>query len=150
MAPEVLTGDEYNIKADIYSFGIIVWEMLARKTPFKDFTERQLFAKVGMGQERPVMPDNVPVKLAQLIAACWDAEADKRPMMDQAIAELEQLCAEYPIEDKQLCEVCLDDNKCMVFVPCGHICCCEGCAAGVNSCPMCRIAIVQKFKIFVS
>ena len=34
MAPEVITGNKYNEKVDVYSFGIILWEICHEKPPF--------------------------------------------------------------------------------------------------------------------
>merc|ERR1719335_2070345 len=37
-----------------------------------------------------------------------------------------------------LCVGCLDENKNVVFVPCHHLCCCEGCGTALQKCPLCR------------
>ena len=36
MAPEILRGEEYSLSADVYSFGVILWEIISRKQPFKE------------------------------------------------------------------------------------------------------------------
>ena len=38
MAPEVLENDSYSIKADVYSYGIVLWEILAREPPFATYS----------------------------------------------------------------------------------------------------------------
>ena len=40
MAPEVITGNKYNEKVDVYSYGIIMWEILHDKPPFKGIINR--------------------------------------------------------------------------------------------------------------
>lgn len=36
MAPEILESKPYSIKADVYSFGVCIWEILSRETPYKN------------------------------------------------------------------------------------------------------------------
>uniref|UniRef100_A0A161Y3B8 RING-type E3 ubiquitin transferase n=1 Tax=Daucus carota subsp. sativus TaxID=79200 RepID=A0A161Y3B8_DAUCS len=47
-----------------------------------------------------------------------------------------------------LCVICLEQNYNSVFVPCGHMCCCTGCASHLTSCPLCRKRIDQVVKTF--
>jgi hypothetical protein len=51
-------------------------------------------------------------------------------------------------EDENLCCICFEEEKNMVFSPCGHICTCSECSAIVNDCPICRKKIDQKIKVY--
>ncbi len=45
------------------------------------------------------------------------------------------------------CVVCME-NKCdIIFLPCGHVCCCFNCESGVTDCPLCRASITQKVRL---
>eukprot|EP00698_Gefionella_okellyi_P020823 TRINITY_DN6616_c0_g1_i1.p1 TRINITY_DN6616_c0_g1~~TRINITY_DN6616_c0_g1_i1.p1 ORF type:complete len:306 (-),score=51.19 TRINITY_DN6616_c0_g1_i1:41-892(-) len=80
MAPEVIAHENYGSKADVYSFGIILWEMCAREIPYEDFDDEMKIAEaVLIKQHRPTIPSYVPPDLAKLIRTCWDDNADKRP-----------------------------------------------------------------------
>ena len=52
-------------------------------------------------------------------------------------------------EDNMKCSICLDNNKCMLFLPCKHVSCCEKCAENLDSCPLCRNPIQSKIKIYL-
>ncbi|XP_068628750.1 E3 ubiquitin-protein ligase LRSAM1-like [Battus philenor] len=49
------------------------------------------------------------------------------------------------------CVICMDATSELVFVPCGHMCCCQNCGiAGIDSCPMCRTMVERKIKVLIS
>jgi len=45
------------------------------------------------------------------------------------------------------CVICLDSSCHVIFLPCGHLCCCAGCGNTVDQCPLCRAAIAQKLTV---
>ena len=47
------------------------------------------------------------------------------------------------------CGICLNYEKTIAFMPCGHIYCCVLCSASLNKCPMCRADIIGKIKIYL-
>jgi len=78
MAPEVIHEDRYTEKADIYSLGIILWEILTGEIPYRGWNTIQIAMKVVQGI-RPQFPELVPTELRELVASCWDEHVDKRP-----------------------------------------------------------------------
>ncbi|NWT71078.1 LRSM1 ligase, partial [Prunella himalayana] len=48
------------------------------------------------------------------------------------------------------CVVCMEQEPQMIFLPCGHVCCCQGCCERLRSCPLCRQDIAQRIRIFHS
>ena len=48
------------------------------------------------------------------------------------------------------CVICLDENREMVFIPCGHICSCLKCAKKLKDCPMCRKKITHSVRFYVA
>ena len=59
---------------------------------------------------------------------------------------------EREIRDKKSCKICMEDDISVVFLPCGHLCCCSSCAnrPAVKICPICRIEIADKLRVFQS
>lgn len=53
-------------------------------------------------------------------------------------------------EEKSECVVCMEQEPQTVFLPCGHVCCCQGCCERLPSCPLCRQDIAQRIRIFRS
>eukprot|EP00878_Enallax_costatus_P020965 GHUV01022181.1.p1 GENE.GHUV01022181.1~~GHUV01022181.1.p1 ORF type:complete len:482 (+),score=159.09 GHUV01022181.1:903-2348(+) len=91
MAPEVIEHKPYDEKADVFSFGVVLWELLTCKIPYSDMTPLQ--AAVGVVQKglRPAIPPNCPPQLTTMMAACWDASPMHRPSFKELTPQLQVL-----------------------------------------------------------
>lgn len=78
MAPEVLSSQKYDEKADVYSYGIILWEMLTGDVPYRGLSDAQIAVQVCKNHSRPKIPRNCPQNMAKFIKICW-SDMDKRP-----------------------------------------------------------------------
>eukprot|EP01102_Stenamoeba_stenopodia_P005757 TRINITY_DN1648_c0_g1_i1.p1 TRINITY_DN1648_c0_g1~~TRINITY_DN1648_c0_g1_i1.p1 ORF type:complete len:1101 (+),score=241.37 TRINITY_DN1648_c0_g1_i1:399-3701(+) len=78
-APEVLRNKPYSEKADVYSYGIVLYEFFSRQVPFANMEPIQIAIAVVNGKMRPPVPNNCPPFMAQLMQDCWDEDPDKRP-----------------------------------------------------------------------
>ncbi|CAK9181713.1 unnamed protein product [Ilex paraguariensis] len=74
MAPEVLNGDLYNRKCDVYSFGICLWEIYCCDMPYPDLRSLEEFSAVISKNLRPEIPRCCPSSLAKVMKQCWDAD----------------------------------------------------------------------------
>jgi len=91
MAPEVADSLPYNHKADVYSFGIILWEMNSCKKPFDGLDKDQFYEKVVHGGERPPINRKWPDELALLMTQCWNADWRKRPTFGEVEERLDSI-----------------------------------------------------------
>ncbi|CAL4904088.1 unnamed protein product [Urochloa decumbens] len=92
MAPEVINHQPYDNKADVFSFAIVLWELITSKIPYDTMTPLQ--AAVGVRQGlRPGLPKKAHPKLLDLMQRCWEADPSNRPAFPDILAELEDLLA---------------------------------------------------------
>ncbi|XP_017872134.1 PREDICTED: mitogen-activated protein kinase kinase kinase 7 [Drosophila arizonae] len=102
MAPEVFEGSSYTEKCDIFSWAIVLWEMLSRKQPFKDIDNAYTIQwKIYKG-ERPPLLDNCPKNIEQLMTACWKTKPEDRPSMTYIVGVMNEIIKDYVGADKPL------------------------------------------------
>lgn len=87
MAPEVIDGKHYSMSADIYSIGVVLYEMFARAHPFDDIHPHMVPSLVTQGK-RPELPKNLPKSLAKLIRDCWHERPKTRPPAARVLSTL--------------------------------------------------------------
>jgi serine/threonine protein kinase len=101
MSPEVLQGKDVDEKADVYSYGLVLWEILSRAEPFLHHDNYAMFKRsVCFKNERPPMPENCLPSLRYLIEACWQKEPVKRPSFAQIIPMLDIVVVDATVEDE--------------------------------------------------
>lgn len=90
MAPEILRSSPfYDEKVDVYSFAVLLWEMLTLSEPYKGMTQDQMVMAIIEKGARPAIPPHFgPPKLVELIKRCWSEKPSDRPSFQQITAAL--------------------------------------------------------------
>ncbi|MBA0587979.1 hypothetical protein Gorai_001098 [Gossypium raimondii] len=91
MAPEVLRDEPSNEKSDIYSFGVILWELATLQQPWCNLNPPQVVAAVGFKGQRLEIPHDLNPQVAAIIEDCWANEPWKRPSFSNIMDRLKSL-----------------------------------------------------------
>lgn len=91
MAPEVVLGRSYHQSVDVYSFGILLWQVASGKVPFRDMGKKTYFDRVVVGGQRPRIDARWPLSFAHLLRQCWHEDKHARPSFATIVQELETL-----------------------------------------------------------
>jgi mitogen-activated protein kinase kinase kinase len=85
MAPEVVKQTSYTRKADIWSLGCLVVEMMTGSHPFPDCSQLQAIFKIGGGKAAPTIPEHASEAAKEFLAQTFEIDHNLRPSADQLI-----------------------------------------------------------------
>jgi serine/threonine protein kinase len=97
MAPEVALSQPYTEKADVYSFGIVLWQMARDRIPFKGLNKEEFMQTVVHDGDRPKLDSSWPSSFSSLLCACWNRDPLKRPSFDMVLKEIDNLLHPYSV-----------------------------------------------------
>mmetsp|Transcript_11423 Transcript_11423/g.25985 ORF Transcript_11423/g.25985 Transcript_11423/m.25985 type:complete len:181 (-) Transcript_11423:32-574(-) len=98
MAPEVISSSNYGTPSDVYSYGIMVWELFHRMVPYGGLDAAKITMGVVTGNPplRPPIHRNIQPNVARLMNWCWDQKPENRPSFARVIEYLDQIQGEFP------------------------------------------------------
>src|SRR5581483_1901194 len=99
IAPEVLRGKPYTKAADVYSFGIIMWEMTSGIPVFNNVPhDFNLSLKICEGL-RPKIVEGTEIEYAKLMERCWNSDPTKRPTAEELIEHFNEWDRKFPFDE---------------------------------------------------
>ncbi|KAM6272067.1 mitogen-activated protein kinase kinase kinase 7 isoform 4-T4 [Spheniscus humboldti] len=103
MAPEVFEGSNYSEKCDVFSWGIILWEVITRRKPFDEIggPAFRIMWAVHNGT-RPPLIKNLPKPIESLMTRCWSKDPSQRPSMEEIVKIMSHLMRYFPGADEPL------------------------------------------------
>ncbi|CAK6975589.1 mitogen-activated protein kinase kinase kinase 7 [Scomber scombrus] len=103
MAPEVFEGNNYSEKCDVFSWGIILWEVITRRKPFDEIggPAFRIMWAVHNGT-RPPLIKNLPKPIESLMTRCWSKDPSQRPSMEEIVKIMTHLMRYFPGSDEPL------------------------------------------------
>ena len=88
IAPEVLEG-KYSKYSDIYSLGVVIWEVCAKSKPFAGINEKEvIISRIASGKTNEI-PQDTPSEFKEIIENCWKAKPNERIKIEEIISQLD-------------------------------------------------------------
>lgn len=91
MAPEVLRNEFSDEKSDVYSYGVILWELVTEKIPWENLNSMQVIGAVGFMNQRLELPYDLDPQWVSIIESCWHSEPSGRPTFQELLEKLKDL-----------------------------------------------------------
>lgn len=92
MAPEIAKGEPYNLKADVYAYALICYEVMSLKKPYDDIGSSKYDQAVFFDGVRPEIPKSWPRGFGDLLRESWSADICSRPTLEEALRKLQTEC----------------------------------------------------------
>lgn len=99
MAVEVIRKHPYNVKADVFSFSILLWELMALVKPYDGLVGQQVKECVSVFGERPAIPRTWPTTLRRILRRGWCENLIDRPFITEVkevLVKLHEACSKQP------------------------------------------------------
>lgn len=89
MAPEVIRNEQYSEKIDIYSFGVVLWELVTCEVPYKSLDQNSIMWGVGSNKLKLPVPSSAPEGIRILLLQCLNIKPRNRPSFAQILKHLD-------------------------------------------------------------
>jgi len=112
-----LDRKEFDTKTDVYSFGLMLWELATGEISWKQYENNEEWLNLFLNQDiRPPLSNKIPDSLKDLIVQCWDKDPSKRPTFEEIVAKFDDIIIDSvlplnasafwkkKLEEKEICE----------------------------------------------
>lgn len=91
MPPETLVNGVISKSTDVYSFGVLMWQMYTGSRPWSGLSHAQIIMQVGTQGAKLVWPQDAPPAYRTLATQCMDSKTESRPVFEKVVAALESM-----------------------------------------------------------
>ncbi|RIB24755.1 kinase-like domain-containing protein [Gigaspora rosea] len=85
------TNYKLNEKSDVYSIGVLLWEISSERPPFKDYNDYELITMITFSHRREEPVEGIPTNYVEIYQDCWKGTPDDRPNLQDVLRKLEVL-----------------------------------------------------------
>ncbi|XP_042239484.1 mitogen-activated protein kinase kinase kinase 9-like isoform X4 [Homarus americanus] len=91
MAPEVIKTSTFSKASDVWSYGVLLWELLTGESPYKGIDTLAIAYGVAMNKLRLHIPTTVPTNWRKLMEGCWELDPHARPTLEVILSKLDEI-----------------------------------------------------------
>uniref|UniRef100_W8B8M9 mitogen-activated protein kinase kinase kinase n=1 Tax=Ceratitis capitata TaxID=7213 RepID=W8B8M9_CERCA len=91
MPPEVIKSSTYSKSSDVWSYGVLLWELITGETPYKGFDSYSVVFGIAVNMLTLPIPKTCPDAWGKLMKSCWENDPHKRPGFRDILTKLEDI-----------------------------------------------------------
>ena len=91
MAPEVIKNSTFSKASDVWSYGVMLWELLTGQTPYKGIDDLAIAYGVAVNKLTLPIPTTCPQQWKELMEACWSYDTHERPTFKHILKTLDDI-----------------------------------------------------------
>lgn len=95
MPPELFKEERLTAASDVYSFGIVMWELVSKESPLEGVPPFLIIKKIVYDNWRPTFMEGIPDCYKALARRCWAEDSLQRPIIDEVLSELEHMRLQF-------------------------------------------------------
>jgi serine/threonine protein kinase len=99
MAPEVVRSEAYTEKVDVYSYGLVLYQLITNKLPYDGMKKTTLIEQVIYNNQRPKIKQYIPSPFFNLLTFCWHRDPNERPSFEGIMTELVFLSSQIGVQN---------------------------------------------------
>ncbi|XP_065060987.1 mitogen-activated protein kinase kinase kinase 10-like isoform X1 [Rhopilema esculentum] len=97
MAPEVIRNSLFSQSSDVWSYGVVLWELLTGQVPYHGIENLAIAYGVAMNKLTLPVPSTCPHGFAVIMEDCWKSDAHERPLFPHILGSLEKIAgSDFP------------------------------------------------------
>ncbi|KAH8368023.1 hypothetical protein KR084_005729 [Drosophila pseudotakahashii] len=102
MPPEVISVSTYSKSSDVWSYGVLLWELITGETPYKGFDPLSVAYGVAVNTLTLPIPKTCPETWGALMKSCWQTDPHKRPGFKEILKQLESIaCSKFTLTPQE-------------------------------------------------
>ncbi|PAV83214.1 hypothetical protein WR25_03474 isoform A [Diploscapter pachys] len=98
LAPEAFRDQDYSEASDVWSFGVVMWELLVQEDPFQGMVPITIALGISKGDLCYEIKNDCPKRWREIMSSCWQAEKEQRPNFSMLVSQLEEYEQSEPDE----------------------------------------------------